>query len=235
MNKRILACIVCLCVAFSTAPTIVFAAEERVTSINDNGFRVWSDDGKEFINRTSSTEGNVVVVDQAGNYNVTGSTTSYRIEIRITDETKAGTVTIYLQGATIKPSTPGAAIGVAKECAEGTNVTIVLFEKSINEVFGKHHAGIISSLGRKLEIVGNGTLNTTGDVGYAGIVGDENGNSSNINISDQSHVNITCNGGAGIFGGMRGNGSNITICGSAKVNATGAMWVRYNGIGSKIL
>ena len=120
MKKRILACIVCLCVVLSIAPTIVFAAEERVTIIDDNGFRVWSDDGKEFIKRTSSTEGNAVVFDQSGTYYVTGSPSNYRIIV------SADGVIIVLNGATIKPTTRGAAIGVAEECAEETKVTIML-------------------------------------------------------------------------------------------------------------
>ena len=134
MKKRILACIVCLCVALSITPTIVFAddKEERVTSIEIADFKVVGD--KSFINRTSSTDGNVVIIDQAGTYIIIGSTTSYRIEIRITDKTKAGEVKIILENASIPPTKPGAAIGVAEECAKGTNVTIILAESTENEV-----------------------------------------------------------------------------------------------------
>ena len=221
MKKRILACIVCLCVVLSIAPTIVFAEdkEERVTSINDNGFSVFSD--KEFINRTSSTEGNVVVIDQAGTFYVTGSTEDYRIEIRITDKTKVGTVTIVLNGATIKPTTPGAAIGVAEECAKGTKVTIELSEGPTNVVKGCENAGI-NNLGRELKIVGNGTLDATGDNYTAGIGGGDGGNGSNITISGSAKVYATGGmWGAGIGGGYKGIGSNITISDSAKVKANG--------------
>ena len=241
MKKRILACIVCLCVVLSIAPTIVFAEdkEERVTSINDNGFRVWSDDDKEFINRTSFREGNVVVIDQAGNYNVEGSTTRYRIGIRITDETKAGDVKIALNGTSIKPTAPGAAIGVAEECAKETKVTIELSEGPTNVVKGCENAGI-NNLGRELKIVGKGTLDATGDNYAAGIGGGDKGNGSNITISGSAKVYATGNmWGAGIGGGYRGIGSNIIISGSAKVNAEGGssgagIGGGYKGNGSNI-
>ena len=227
MKKRILACIVCLCVALSITPTIVFAddKEERVTSIEIADFKVVGD--KSFINRTSSTDGNVVIIDQAGNYNITGSTTDYRIETQITDKTKVGTATIVLNGTSIKPTKSGAAIGVAKECLEGTKVTIKLAEGTTNEVLSNHDAGI-SNLGRELKIVGNGTLNATGGTNSAGIGGGEKGNGSNITISGNARVIAEGgDGGAGIGGGgcrhrkKGGNGSNITISGNSTVNATG--------------
>ena len=215
MKKRILACIVCLCVVLSIAQTIVFAAEERVTIIDDNGFRVWSDDGKEFIKRTSSTEGNAVVFDQSGTYYVTGSTSNYRIIV------SADGVIIVLNGATIKPTTPGAAIGVAEECAEETKVTIMLSEGTENEVSGYENAGI-NNLGRELKIVGDGTLNANGGYGGSGIGGSRDGDGSNITISGNARVNAKGGMyGAGIGGGMGGNGTNIVISDYAKVHAEG--------------
>ena len=69
MKKRILACIVCLCVVLSIAPTIVFAEVRTTTKLIDGSFIVESKDGEEF-----TIDGNDIIINQAGTYYVTGST-----------------------------------------------------------------------------------------------------------------------------------------------------------------
>ena len=198
------------------------------TRFDDNGFSVESKAGKEF--KISSND---IIINQAGIYYVTGYTSTYRVIIRITDKTKAGDVKIVLNNASIRPSTPGAGIGVDKRSIKGSRVILEIPEYSKNEVSGCENAGILNESNLELKIVGTGTLNATGGRWGAGIGGGKGKDGSNITIS--GNANVTATGGeeaAGIGGGSIGNGENIEIFDSATVNATGGKEAAGIGGGS---
>ena len=207
----------------------VFA--DKRTRFDDNGFSVESKDGKEF-----TINGNDIIIYQAGIYYVTGSTSTYRVIIRITDKTKAGDVKIVLNNASIRPSTPGAGIGVDKRSIKGSRVILEIQEYSKNEVSGCENAGILNESNLELKIVGTvgGSLTATGGTSSAGIGGGNNGNGANITITDRAYI-IAKGGrnGAGIGGGDGGNGTNITISGQAIVEAIGGDYAAGIGGGSR--
>lgn len=201
------------------------------TRFDDNGFSVESKDGKEF--KISSND---IIINQAGIYYVTGYTSTYRVIIRITDKTKTGDVKIVLNNASIRPSTPGAGIGVDKRSIKGSRVILELPKYSTNEVSGCENAGILNESNLELKIVGTvgGSLTATGGTNSAGIGGGNNGNGTNITITDKA--NIVAKGGkngAGIGGGNGGNGINITISGQAIVKAIGGDYAAGIGGGSR--
>ena len=193
--------------------------------------------GSVIVNATESgqtvTHGsNAAVPDSAPVITQSNSSTPTSNTVTITAAADT-TANVTLSGVNINTGTSG---GAAVEI-KGNGDVVIELDGSNTVQSGDVHAGVEKNTIAPTDTdsgSGNGNLTITdkngtqgslqsnGGSGGAGIGGGEAGNGSNIKISDTAEV--TANGGqkgAGIGGGTQGNGSEITITGSAEVTAKG--------------
>ncbi|HEX3018515.1 MAG TPA: hypothetical protein VHP31_11775 [Caproicibacter sp.] len=172
---------------------------------------LYLDSGDIVITETGYSVNNGTEIPYVGGYWITQNGNG---EVQHSITVHSGTQNITLCNVHARPNHNS-----AFEVESGLEADITLVGSNSLDTSGSssHRAGLAVNAGNTVHISGSGSLTATGNVGSAGIGGD---NCQSCGIVEISGGTVTANGengSAGIGGGANGTGGNITISGGTVI------------------